>query len=176
MDKRLKLLITERYPIYYNSKIKPTELPVVGRWDYKDIILTGDEFIMFSKVKKLINLIKSIKTISNVENGNFSKIYIDTSYCLCDIVDILKTKYIDLRADGIIITLNDTEKINHLVYTNEFILYYRNLYKNTSFVLNVDPKIIPLIEKIDLSLWKINLIGSQTIDNSEFKRIANLWK
>lgn len=51
MDKRLKLLITERYPIYYNSKIKPTELPVVGRWDYKDIILTGDEFIMFSKVK-----------------------------------------------------------------------------------------------------------------------------
>lgn len=173
MNNNLKLLITENYPKYYKSEINPIDLSIVNRWDYKNITLIGDES-MFNNIAKLINLIRSIKTISKIEYGSFPRVFVETSYCLCIVVDILKTKYSQFKADGITLTINEEEKINHFIYTNEFILSYKNRYKNVSLNLKIIPEMISLLPKnIDLSSWKINSEG--TTVKEDFKKITNLW-
>ena len=182
MNKKLRLLVTTKCPnkcsMCCNNSWDFDKLPVVDRWNYDEIMITGGEPLLYPR--NLFHLIKSIKFISEVEAGNTPKIYVYTAYCHCNIVNMLNSTYMNFRADGIVLTPHKSEDIDAFIHTNEFLLQYKSRYKNVSLRLNLFPDMKALLPKdIDLSLWQVKdmewIKDCPVPEGEDFRRIANLW-
>lgn len=181
MKNKLKLIVSLKTNYFKINKDEINKIKVVDNWNYDEIYIVCSDFIIFSE--KLLKLISGIKTISHIQYNKVPKIYVCTNYCLCNIVDVLNSTYINNKADGIILTPYKEDDINGLIYTNEFILTYKYKYKFQYFQLNLLPNIKNLLpNNIDLSMWDINnLNGPENLfdenENMEdVRRIYKLWE
>lgn len=80
MNSKLRLLVTEKCPnkcpLCCNKQFNMNDIPVVDRWNYDEVMITGGEPLAFPrKVRKLIRAIRHLNKISGVG----CKIYVYTS-------------------------------------------------------------------------------------------------
>lgn len=115
MNKKLRLLVTTRCPnkcpMCCNNQFDFNKLPVVDRWNYDEIMITGGEPLLFGD--ELPILISSIKYLESMQGSNPSKIYVYTASCGSNYINILP------YVDGIVLTPHNKIDIEHFVRSNE---------------------------------------------------------
>lgn len=158
-----------------------SKLPVVDRWDYEQIMLTGGEPLMM--VEQLIPLIISIRRITSAMGTN-PKIYVYTAVC-----DSSKLDRVLTYADGIVLTPHNKKDIKGFLEFNELVNAYNYLrekkvihawtYEGKSLRLNLFPDIKKLLEGEDLSGWQVKDIhwikDCPVPEGEDFRRINELW-
>lgn len=84
MSKKLRLLVTtkchNKCPMCCNKQFNFDTLPIVDRWDYDEIMITGGEPLSsLRNTRYIINLIQSIKMIQVTQGLPISKFYLYTA-------------------------------------------------------------------------------------------------
>ena len=180
MNKKLRLLVTEKCPnkcpLCCNRNIKMNDVPIVDRWDYDEIMITGGEPLLFHY--RLLYILRSIQNITTVM-GYAPKIYVYTSKC--DVSSILS--FIKL-VDGIVLTPHTKDDISYFKQLNNEMLKnwwkFNDFGRNTdlSMRLNVLPEIKDFLPE-NLKRWKVKEI--QWLENcpvpegEDLRRVSNLW-
>lgn len=173
-NKKLRLLVTtkcpNKCPMCCNNSWDFSKLPVVDRWDYEEIMITGGEPLQH--IVKTINLINNIRDIAELQ-GISPKIYVYTSIAsFGNLVNTIEA------SDGVVLTPHSKKDIESFVDTNNYLLRY--LPEDVSLRLNLFPDIKEMLPKdIDLSLWKVKdmkwVENCPVPEGEDFRRIANLW-
>lgn len=178
MNKKLRLLVTTRCrnkcPMCCNNQFDFSKLPVVDRWDYDEIMITGGEPLLFGN--NLLGIILSIKDIIEV-TGNTTKIFVYTSVCDYEkVLDILP------EINGIVLTPHKESDIQDFIQLNNFLSLRKDYFyvENASLRLNLFSDMKALLPKdIDLSLWQVKdmewVENCPVPEGEDFRRIANLW-
>lgn len=178
MNKKLRLLVTTRCPnkcpMCCNNSWDFSKLPVVDRWNYDEIMITGGEPLLNSA--KLCCLALSIDEVNKAQ-GLDTKIYVYTSICdwhsLHPVLDL---------TDGIVLTPHSEKDIKLFIELNT--LAHDSIFSQTiegkSLRLNLFPDMKALLPKdIDLSLWKVKdmewIENCPVPEGEDFRRIAELW-
>ena len=173
MNKKLRLLVTtkcpNKCPMYCNNSWDFSSLPVVDRWNYEEIMITGGEPLIHTN--KVAELIRSIRGISEV--------YVYTSIAAWD-----RVRTILGYADGIVLTPHSQSDIDKFVELNNMMQEVNetksDFIKGKSLRLNLfaDMKLL-LPEHIDLSLWNVKemkwLENCPLLQGEDFRRIKELW-
>ena len=185
MNKKLRLLVTtqcpNKCPMCCNNSWDFSKLPVVDRWDYEQIMLTGGEPLM--KIESLIPLMISIRKVTSVMGIN-PKIYVYTAVCDLSTLDRVVT-----YADGIVLTPHNKKGIKGFLEFNELINAYNFLrekkvlhvraFEGKSLRLNLFPDIKELLKGEDLSGWQVKDIhwikDCPIPEGEDFRRIKELW-
>ena len=181
MNKRLRLLVTSKChndcPLCCNKQFDLETLPIVNRWDYDEIILTGGEPLSSNKnVRNLIKLIRSIKVIQKIQGLPVSKFYLYTSTHHIEML-LKMLKYLD----GVTYTPhNNEEKLTLLNFTN-ILEQEPNLYEGKSLRLNLFPEDYQEIMQIEVirkfwNLKKIKWLKECPVPDGEvFERIYDMY-
>ena len=146
MNKKLRLLVTtkchNKCPMCCNNQFDFDTLPVVDRWDYDEIMITGGEPLSSTKkVRYLINLITSIKLIQQAQGFPIAKFYVYTATHHGHLIEkILK------HIDGIVYTPHNIAELNVLNVISYHLDGYPYL-RDMSMRLNIFPEIGEIIEK-----------------------------
>lgn len=78
---KLRLLVTtkcpNKCPMCCNNSWDFSKLPVVEHFNYKEIMITGGEPLLFPE--KLSNLAESIRTVQKLAYGNKGKLFLYTA-------------------------------------------------------------------------------------------------
>lgn len=173
MNKKLRVLVTtkcpNKYPMCCNNSWDSSSLPVVDRWNYEEIMITGEEPLIHTN--KVAELIRSIRVISEV--------YVYTSIAAWD-----RVRTILAYADGIVLTPHSQSDIDKFVELNNMMQEVKetksDFIKGKSLRLNLfaDMKLL-LPEHIDLSLWNVKEMewvkGCPVSQGEDFRRIKELW-
>lgn len=185
MNKKLRLLVTtqcpNKCPMCCNNSWDFSKLPVVDRWDYEQIMLTGGEPLM--KIESLIPLMISIRKVTSVMGIN-PKIYVYTAVCDSSTLNRVVT-----YADGIVLTPHNKKDIKGFLEFNELINAYNFLrekkvlhvraFEGKSLRLNLFPDIKELLKGEDLSGWQVKDIhwikDCPIPEGEDFRRIKELW-
>lgn len=185
MNKKLRLLVTaqcpNKCPMCCNNSWDFSKLPVVDRWDYEQIMLTGGEPLMM--VEQLIPLMISIRKITSAMGTN-PKIYVYTAVCNSSKLDRVLT-----YADGIVLTPHNKRDISGFIEFNiklnacnrlrERKTFYFNEYEGKSLRLNLFPDIKELLKDEDLSGWQVKDIhwikDCPVPKGEDFRRINEPW-
>lgn len=157
---KLRLLVTtkcpNKCPMCCNNSWDFSKLPVVEHFNYKEIMITGGEPLLFPE--KLANLAESIKTVQKLAYGNKGKLFLYTA-----LADMLPN-YIRYF-DGVVYTPHSVNDVHSLLEANNFLLDYKD-------------ELIP--DNTDLSLWKVKdmqwIKDCPVPADEEFKRVAELWE
>lgn len=160
MNKKLRLLVTtkchNKCPMCCNNQFDFDTLPVVDRWDYDEIMITGGEPLSSAKkVRYLINLITSIKLIQQAQGFPIAKFYVYTATHHGHLI-----KKILKHIDGIVYTPHNIAELNVLniiSYELEGCPYLKDM----SMRINVFPEIDKIIEE-----------GFSKVQQ---RRIARMW-
>lgn len=180
---KLRLLVTTRChnscPLCCNNQFKINDIPIVDRWDYDEVCITGGEPLSNSKMAaKTIKLIESIKTIWTAQ-GKSGKIYI---YTASHRVDLLRRAA--QAADGLVYTIHNKQE-SHVLCA--FICHNGSLINDPSksFRLNYFkgepfyPVSDALIMRKLRSSWKIKELewipNCPVPEGEDFRRIRNLY-
>lgn len=179
MNKKLRLLVTTRCPnkcpMCCNNSWDFDKLPVVDRWNYEEIMITGGEPLLH--LPKLCSLASSIKDISKAQ-GSHTKLYVYTSVCDWHLlVPVLGT------TDGVVLTPHSKRHIDLFIELNNLVndsSVIQEHIKHASLRLNLFPDMKVLLPKdIDLSLWQVKDMewkkDCPVPEGEDFRRIANLW-
>lgn len=94
-----------------------SKLPVVEHFNYKEIMITGGEPLLFPE--KLANLAESIKTVQKLAYGNKGKLFLYTA-----LADMLPN-YIRYF-DGVVYTPHSVNDVHSLLEANNFLLDYKD--------------------------------------------------
>lgn len=177
MNKKLRLVVTaechNKCPMCCNNRLDLSELPVVDRWDYDEIMITGGEPSLFSQ--ETLELIESIRTLHKV-SGWDSKIFVYTAIAsawqTCDII---------LASDGIVATPHTEADLKRFCELNAMLLRQRYVTEGKSLRLNLFPEVKKLLpHDMDLSLWKIKemqwIKDCPVPDGEDLRRINELLK
>lgn len=179
MNKKLRLLVTtkcpNRCPMCCNNSWDFDKLPVVERWDYDEIMITGGEPLLH--YIEVIHLVQNIKEICKIMGYKIPKFYVYTalfeSWAINKTIDVV---------DGIVLTPHSKKDVELFVIFNSILLYQESysFYKTKSLRLNLFPNIKKLLPKdIDLSMWKVKDIewikDCPVPEGEDFRRIAKLW-
>lgn len=82
---KLRLLVTtkcpNKCPMCCNNSWDFSKLPVVEHFNYKEIMITGGEPLLFPE--KLANLAESIKTVQKLAYGNKGKLFYIRHWLIC---------------------------------------------------------------------------------------------
>ena len=125
-----------------NNQFDFDTLPIVDRWDYDEIMITGGEPLSSAKkVRYLINLITSIKLIQQAQGFLIAKFYVYTATHHVHLI-----KKILKHIDGIVYTPHNIAELN-VLKTISYHLEICPYPKNISMRLNVFPEISKMIEK-----------------------------
>lgn len=93
---KLRLLVTtkcpNKCPMCCNNSWDFSKLPVVEHFNYKEIMITGGEPLLFPE--KLVNLAESIKTVQKLAYGNKGKLFLYTA--LADMLPIISDTSMEL--------------------------------------------------------------------------------
>lgn len=174
---KLRLLVTTKYPnkcpMCCNNSWDFSKLPVVEHFNYKEIMITGGEPLLFPE--KLANLAESIKTVQKLAYGNKGKLFLYTA--LADMLPIISDTSMELFTLHILLMI-------FIVYWRPiiFLLDYKDeLMESKSLRLNLFPDIKKHIpDNTDLSLWKVKdmqwIKDCPVPADEEFKRVAELWE
>lgn len=156
MNKKLRLLVTtkcpNKCPMCCNNSWDFSSLPVVDRWNYEEIMITGGEPLIHTN--KVAELIRSIRVISEVYTDGV----VLTPHSQIDI-----DKFVELNS-----MMQEVKETK-----SDFI-------KGKSLRLNLfaDMKLL-LPEHIDLSLWNVKEIewvkDCPVPQGEDFRRIKELW-
>lgn len=180
MNKKLRLLVTAKCPnkceLCCNKQFDLNSLPIVSRWDYEEIMITGGEPLLFDDY--LLGIILSINDISEMM-GNNPKIFVYTSICNYEkVLNILP------HINGIVLTPHKESDILNFMELNNFLGARRDYFyvkdKVSSLRLKLFPDIKALLPKdIDLSLWQVRDVewieNCPVPEGEDFRRIAKLW-
>lgn len=180
MNKKLRLVVTAKChnccPMCCNNRFDLNELPVVDRWDYDEIMLTGGEPMLFPD--RVINLIHTIRKAAACMGSN-PKIYMYTALPEADAVATIGDGSGDLLSvlpllDGVVVTPHD------FIGVDEFVSINRALPANhgKSLRLNIFPE-VSLPAGIDLSAWKVKEMqwvkDCPVPEGEDLRRINQLW-
>lgn len=173
MNKKLRLLVTSKCPnkcpMCCNNSWDFSKLPVVDRWNYEEIMITGGEPLQY--VNKVIALIRNIRSIAEFQ-GTSPKIYIYTSIASFGaLVNAIAV------SDGVVLTPHSEKEVEHFIGVNDYLLQYPP--ENCSLRLNLFSDIKSMLPKdIDLSLWKVKdmewVKDCPVPEGEDFRRISNL--
>jgi hypothetical protein len=181
-NKKARLLVTadcpNKCPKCCNKLYNLNTVPVIDRWDYEEISITGGEPALFSK--EIYHLIQGIREVQSAQ-GVRSKIFIYTSK-----TTLLWDEAVLSSVDGITYTPHNEEDVQFLVDINEEFLK-RGMFTHyvcenkPSLRLYLFPEIVELLPSgIDLSLWDIKFIhwrdDCPIPEGEDFRRVKNLWK
>lgn len=175
MNKKLRLLITGRCPnnceLCCNKQFDLNSIPIVDRFDYEEIMITGGEPLLF--IDKVERLIKSIRNIETIQGKEYSKIFVYTADCSNHLIDILH------YVDGIVVTPHDKRAVEYFININDWILKHKVVCLCKSIRLNLFPNIKEMLKDVDLSMWQVKDIewikDCPIPEGEDFKRIAKLW-
>lgn len=133
---KLRLLVTtkcpNKCPMCCNNSWDFSKLPVVEHFNYKEIMITGGEPLLFPE--KLANLAESIKTVQKLAYGNKGKLFLYTA-----LADMLPN-YIRYF-DGVVYTphsVNDVHSLleaNNFCWTTKMNLWKVNLFGSIFFLI-----------------------------------------
>lgn len=126
---KLRLLVTtkcpNKCPMCCNNSWDFSKLPVVEHFNYKEIMITGGEPLLFPE--KLANLAESIKTVQKLAYGNKGKLFLYTA-----LADMLPN-YIRYF-DGVVYTPHSVNDVHSLLEANNFCWITKmNLWKVNLF-------------------------------------------
>lgn len=186
-NKKLRLLVTEKChnkcPMCCNNQFDIEKIPVVDRFDYDEISITGGEPLMPVHGNMTLRLVDSIKAIQNAMGLPRSKFYLYTSYF--GSTPLIISSYL---FDGICLTPHKKADIDKFININAMILKMKRLYRNPnvsfnfncSLRLNLFADMKALLPKdIDLSLWKVKemewIKDCPVPEGEDFRRIAKLF-
>lgn len=186
-NKKLRLLVTTKChnscPMCCNKQFDLNNLPIVDRWDYDEIMLTGGEPLSsVKKVRYLITLIESIKTIQKAQGLPLSKVYVYTSTHHPNLM-----RKILPYVDGITYTPHNVKEVHTAISFNQHILLqkeYNPAYiGKKSFKLNLFSDIKEIIKRVtklsSFSYWTIHEIqwlkDCPIPDGEDFRRIYTLY-
>lgn len=181
MNKKLRLLVTDKCPnkcpLCCNNQFDFEKIPVVERWDYDEISITGGEPLMFD-LPFAQQLAMGIKMVCAAQYNSSPKIWLYTANFEASKVAEALTAF-----DGIVITPHKEKDIKDFVILNHYLLGMNgngiiNACRSLRLNLFADMKEL-LPENIDLSLWKIKDMEWQkdcpVPEGEDFRRIAKLW-
>ena len=189
MAKKLRLLVTEKChnkcPMCCNKQFDINSLPVVDNWGYDEIMITGGEpLASIKKVRSLISLIQSIKTVQAAQGIKDCKFYVYTATRHSNLL-----KKIIPHVDGIVYTPHVYPELNVLLDFTNYI--YRCIInkdmKNKSFRLCLFPEMsqafVTVASNMERrrvqSVWNIKNIewvkDCPVPEGEEFRRISILY-
>jgi len=175
---KLRLLVTgkcpNKCPMCCNNRFDLEKIPVVDRFDYDEIMITGGEPLLFPERTHII--MKTFRLIAaNVIGGGQPQIYIYTANFN---IGAFRTVY--SLADGFVYTPHSKKDIEAFMSLNAFILSEPDAFQRLSLRLNIFPeeeKYLPA--GVDLSLWKVKKMkwmkDCPVPAGEDFRRIAELW-
>lgn len=175
-NKKLRLLVTanclNRCPLCCNKQFNVNDIPVVDRWDYEEIMITGGEPMLYPD--RLERLCKGIREVTE-QMGLRPKIYLYTSRCWWNDID----RAIRYYADGIVVAPHSSDDVKIFRQTNNNLLKYRyGKYLECSLRLKVFPEVRDALPE-NLKCWKVE--HSEWIENcplpngEDFRRVKELW-
>lgn len=184
-NKKLRLLVTEKChnkcPMCCNNQFNIEKIPVVDRFDYDEISITGGEPLL--PYKETAWLVEGIKAVQHATGLPASKFYLYTAY-----FDFGILKACSYEFDGICLTPHKKEDIDKFIKINAMMLKMKRLLiiPNASFNfdcslrLNLFSDMKALLPKdIDLSLWKVKemewIKDCPVPEGEDFRRIAKLF-
>lgn len=177
MNNKLRLLVTKECvkhcPKCCNKAFDLDTLPVVDRWDYKEIMITGGEPLLFPLSTEAI--IQSIRNIQALQGTN-GKIYLYTS-----VMDNKSFYPVLDKLDGIVYTPHSKSDVKDFLPINDVLNHHDEITKGKSLRLNLFSNIKKYIpEGTDLSHWKIKDMewkdDCPIPEGEDFRRIAKFIK
>ena len=175
-NKKLRLLVTtncpNRCPLCCNNRFDFSKLPIVDRWNYDEIMITGGEPLLYPDYVR--SLIIGINTFQDSMGIAPSKIYIYTARIFY-IVPLIP------YVDGIVYTPHSQKDASDFVRINQWLIKHGTSEKDCSLRLNLFPDIKAMLpDGIDLHLWKVKDIewveDCPVPEGEDFRRIAKLWE
>ncbi len=180
MNKKLRLVVTDcchnQCPLCCNKRYDMTQLPVVDRWDYDEVMITGGEPSLFSN--RVRELVESIRTL-DAASGKSRKIYMYTAVYSSTFV-----AYLLDCLDGIVASPHNQRDVVQFVELVKQIEWGQTCghkdYSDKSFRLNLFPEVKKqLPPDIDLSKWQIKdmewLDDCPVPDGEDLRRIDKLF-
>ncbi len=176
MNKKLRLVVTaechNKCPMCCNNRIDLAALPVVDRWNYDEIMITGGEPL--THCVDVLCLIEAIRSICRA-SGWESMIYVYTA-----IPSVFSTRNTILASDGIVATPHTRADLERFCSLNKALLNRQYEAYGKSLRLNLFPEVRSWLPKdIDLSLWKIKemewMKDCPVPDGEDLRRINTLF-
>lgn len=182
MNNKLRLVVTalchNRCSMCCNNRFDLNELPVVDRWDYDEVMLTGGEPMLFPG--EVVNLIHTIRKAAACKGKN-PKIYMYTAMPQADDVTTMGAGKGDLldvlpMLDGVVVTPHTFFDIYEFEDMNKRLC--KDSIHGKSLRLNLFPE-ITLPDGIDLSAWQVKEMrwvkDCPVPTGEDFRRINQLW-
>lgn len=181
-NKKLRLVVTEKChnkcPLCCNNRFDLSQLPVVDRWDYEEIMITGGEPLLFAD--RVVDLASSITALQNAMGINPSRLYLYTSLP-AEIDGWSNLSWVAYWFNGICITPHTKRDVETFIDTISSTTFARLLANRCSMRLNLFADVRKLIEDsdIDLSDWKIKhmewIKDCPVPEGEDLRRINNLF-
>jgi pyruvate formate-lyase activating enzyme-like uncharacterized protein len=105
-------------PMCCNKQFSVKDIPVVDRWDYDEIMITGGEPMRYPD--RLKRLCRGIREVTE-QMGLRPKIYLYTSLCYWGVIDSMIQYYVD----GIVVAPHSSDDVKYFRQTNNNLLKYR---------------------------------------------------
>ena len=185
-NKKLRLLVTEKChnkcPMCCNNQFDIEKIPVVDRFDYDEISITGGEPLKPGIWQNTTWLVEGVQATQSIMGLPASKFYLYTAFFDFDI--LRDCSYI---FNGICLTPHkkvDVEKFidinNKMLSLNRMHCDDWNFNLDCSLRLNLFADMKALLPKdIDLSLWKVKemewIKDCPVPEGEDFRRIAKLF-
>ena len=176
MNKKLRLVVTEKChnkcPMCCNNRFDLKTIPVVDRFDYDEISITGGEPMLYPD--KVADIADTLRKAAKIIGAN-PKIWLYTSK-LNPITFIIIAKYID----GVCYTPHNDDEVVMFKAINRMLLRSEVGIDKEGFSLrlNLFKEQAHALKKENLSLWKVkNMVWIKDCpipEGEDFRRISNL--
>lgn len=154
MNNKLRLVVTDKChnkcSMCCNNRFDLKSLPVVDRWDYDEIMVTGGEPMLFPYA--VYNLLFILKTLSAYTDKR-PRLYMYTALPTFSVLKLLNL------LDGVVVTPHTLKDVTKLIHLNSRLIEGKEKFIEKSLRLNLFPEVRKLIPyDTDLSMWKIKEI------------------
>lgn len=181
MNNKLRLIVTDkchnRCPLCCNNRFDLSQLPIVDRWDYDEIMFTGGEPML--KPHELTFLVRSIRKI-HFAMGHKCKYYLYTAlpFIARDTLNTL------MYFSGICVTPHTQRDVDVFVELNQLLMAWAAtspfFWDDHSLRLNLFPESKAMLpEDIDLSLWSVKdmrwIKDCPVPEGEDLRRISQLY-
>lgn len=179
-NKKLRLLVTKKChndcPKCCNKQYDLDAVPVIDRFDYDEVCITGGEPMLdFPKVVRIAEMFKIMATVL----GKEVKVYLYTARITNGQLNLMMIRRL---IDGICVTPHSKEDIIDFKFLNSLMLKTLNAvpsyYENCSFRLYLFTDVKEQLHGEDFSLWKIKdiewLDECPVPEGEDFRRVAYL--
>lgn len=181
---KLRLLVTDKChnscPMCCNKQYNLKDLPVVDKWDYDEIMITGGEPLMANKgAHQLISLLDSIRSVWKAM-GHTGVIYLYTASHRVDLI-VKVLKYVD----GIVYTPHNLQEFNVLkcLLGNYRYMHYEkrrslrlNIFKDQVDMLSILPSSLRIRLNTFWTIKEIEWVPECPVPTGEdFRRIQAMY-